>query len=100
MSLPILSLVTFVPLLGAAAILALPRPDAARWIAIPIVGSFQPSDFAGLALIVNLASMLAKRQQRQRNVKNACQRNKCPADEKERLITYAGIFVNEHFFGW
>ena len=37
--------------------------DAARWIAIPIVGSFQPSDFAGLALIVNLASMLAKRQQ-------------------------------------
>ncbi len=37
--------------------------DAARWIAVPIVGSFQPSDFAGLALIVNLASMLAKRQQ-------------------------------------
>lgn len=37
--------------------------DAARWIAIPIVGSFQPSDFASLALIVNLASMLAKRQQ-------------------------------------
>src|SRR5687767_8630588 len=29
--------------------------DAARWITIPIVGSFQPSDFASLALIVNLA---------------------------------------------
>ncbi len=37
--------------------------DASRWISVPIVGSFQPSDFAGLALIVNLASMLAKRQQ-------------------------------------
>src|SRR5688572_18508518 len=37
--------------------------DAARWIHVPIIGSFQPSDFAGLALIVNLASMLAKRQQ-------------------------------------
>lgn len=37
--------------------------DAARWIAVPIIGSFQPSDFASLALIVNLASMLAKRQQ-------------------------------------
>ena len=33
MSLPILSLITFAPLLGAAAILALPRPDSARWIA-------------------------------------------------------------------
>jgi cell division protein FtsW len=37
--------------------------DAARWIQVPIVGSFQPSDFASLALIVNLASMLSKRQQ-------------------------------------
>ncbi len=34
MSLPILSLVTFVPLLGAAAILALPKPATARWIAL------------------------------------------------------------------
>ena len=33
MSLPILSLITFVPLLGAAAILASPKPDSARWIA-------------------------------------------------------------------
>lgn len=38
--------------------------DAARWISLPIAdATFQPSDFAGLALIVNLASMLAKRQQ-------------------------------------
>jgi NADH-quinone oxidoreductase subunit M len=34
MSLPLLSLVTFVPLVGAALILAMPRPDAARWIAL------------------------------------------------------------------
>lgn len=45
--------------------------DAARWIAIPIVGSFQPSDFAGLALIVNLASMLAKRQQNIDDIKDS-----------------------------
>ena len=34
MSLPLLSLVTFVPLLGALAILALPAPSSARWIAL------------------------------------------------------------------
>ena len=34
MSLPILSLVTFVPLLGAAAILLMPKPGSARWIAL------------------------------------------------------------------
>jgi cell division protein FtsW len=37
---------------------------ADRWITIPFIGqSFQPSDLAKLALISNLASMLAKRQQ-------------------------------------
>ncbi len=34
MSLPLLSLVTFVPLLGALAILVLPSANAARWIAL------------------------------------------------------------------
>ncbi|WP_037574850.1 FtsW/RodA/SpoVE family cell cycle protein [Sporocytophaga myxococcoides] len=36
---------------------------ASRWFIIPVINqSFQPSDFAKLALIANLASMLAKRQ--------------------------------------
>ena len=34
MSLPILSLCTFVPLLGALAILLMPRAENARWIAL------------------------------------------------------------------
>jgi NADH-quinone oxidoreductase subunit M len=34
MSLPLLSLCTFFPLVGAAAILLLPRPESARWIAL------------------------------------------------------------------
>lgn len=45
--------------------------EAARWIAVPIVGSFQPSDFASLALIVNLASMLSKRQQNIDDIKES-----------------------------
>jgi cell division protein FtsW len=45
--------------------------EAARWIQVPIIGSFQPSDFASLALIVNLASMLSKRQQNITDIKES-----------------------------
>ena len=46
--------------------------DASRWIQIPLINtSFQPSDFASLALIVNLASMLAKRQQNIEDIKES-----------------------------
>ncbi len=45
--------------------------EASRWIEVPIVGSFQPSDFASLALIVNLASMLSKRQQNIDDIKES-----------------------------
>jgi cell division protein FtsW len=44
--------------------------DAARWINIPVLNtSFQPSDFASLALIIHLASMLSKRQQNIADIK-------------------------------
>jgi cell division protein FtsW len=45
--------------------------EAARWIKVPFFGSFQPSDFASLALIINLASMLSKRQQNIDDVKES-----------------------------
>jgi cell division protein FtsW len=46
--------------------------DAARWISIPIINtSFQPSDFASLVLIINLASMLSKRQQNIDDIKES-----------------------------
>ena len=45
------------------------RNDAARWIDLPIFGSFQPSDFASLALIIHIASMLSKRQQNIEDIK-------------------------------
>jgi cell division protein FtsW len=46
--------------------------DAARWITLPLINtSFQPSDFASLALIINLASMLSKKQQNIEDIKEA-----------------------------
>lgn len=45
--------------------------EASRWINVPFFGSFQPSDFASLALIVNLASMLSKRQQNIDDIKES-----------------------------
>lgn len=45
--------------------------DASRWIALPMGLSFQPSDFASLALIVNIASMMSKRQQNIDDIKES-----------------------------
>lgn len=45
--------------------------DASRWIALPLGLSFQPSDFASLALIINLASMLSKSQQNIEDIKES-----------------------------
>jgi cell division protein FtsW len=61
-----------VPLLCLAFFLGANINDANRWIIIPIINqSFQPSDFAKLALIANLASMLAKRQDHIEDIKES-----------------------------
>ena len=61
-----------VPLLLIAFKLGANINDANRWIIIPIINqSFQPSDFAKLALITNLASMLAKRQNNIEDIKES-----------------------------
>ena len=44
---------------------------ASRWLPLPFGQSFQPSDLASLALIVNLASMLSKRQQNIDDIKES-----------------------------
>jgi cell division protein FtsW len=45
--------------------------EASRWITIPVINqAFQPSDLAKLALIAGLASMLARRQQQIKELKD------------------------------
>lgn len=59
-----LALIVSVPLLIYTWAFGTNINEASRWITIPIINqAFQPSDLAKLALIVALASMLAKRQQ-------------------------------------
>ncbi|MEO9802855.1 MAG: FtsW/RodA/SpoVE family cell cycle protein [Reichenbachiella sp.] len=46
--------------------------EASRWITVPFINqAFQPSDLANFALIVTLASMLAKRQENIDNIKES-----------------------------
>ncbi len=66
-----LALLVSIPLLVYTFVNGTSVNDAARWIEVPLVGSFQPSDFASLALIVNLASMLSKRQQNIDDIKES-----------------------------
>lgn len=66
-----LALLISIPLLVYTFVSGTTVNEAARWIEVPLVGSFQPSDFASLALIVNLASMLSKRQQNIDDIKES-----------------------------
>ena len=57
------ALIISVPILVFTFVMGGELNGASRWLVIPIINqSFQPSDLAKLALIANLASMLAKRQ--------------------------------------
>jgi cell division protein FtsW len=66
-----LALLISIPLLLYTFVNGVSVNGATRWIEVPLVGSFQPSDFASLALIVNLASMLSKRQQNIDDIKES-----------------------------
>ncbi|WP_299251146.1 FtsW/RodA/SpoVE family cell cycle protein [uncultured Cytophaga sp.] len=66
------ALIISVPILVFTFIMGGELNGASRWLVIPIINqSFQPSDLAKLALIANLASMLAKRQANIENFKES-----------------------------
>ncbi|MEQ1745768.1 MAG: FtsW/RodA/SpoVE family cell cycle protein [Saprospiraceae bacterium] len=53
-----------IPLLALTLVIGQSINEASRWIEIPILSiSFQPSDFAKLALVVYIAKMLTKKQE-------------------------------------
>jgi len=61
-----------VPLLALTLIFGMSINEASRWIEIPILSfSFQPSDFAKLALVVYVAKILTKKQEYITNFKEA-----------------------------
>ncbi len=65
-------LMVSVPLLALTLLFGQNINDASRWIEIPILSfSFQPSDFAKLALVVYIAKMLTKKQEYITNFKDA-----------------------------
>ena len=67
-----LVLILCVPLLLYTWVFGTNINEASRWITIPVINqAFQPSDLAKLALIITLASMLAKRQQDIQDFKKA-----------------------------
>jgi cell division protein FtsW len=67
-----LALWTSVPLLLLTWRYGLTLNEASRWLTIPVINkAFQPSDLAQLALIANLANMLAKQQRRIGNFQEA-----------------------------
>jgi cell division protein FtsW len=66
------ALIISVPILVFTFVMGGELNGASRWLVIPIINqSFQPSDLAKLALIANLASMLAKRQANIENFKES-----------------------------
>lgn len=67
-----LVLILSVPLLLYTWVFGTNIHEASRWITIPVINqAFQPSDLAKLAMIITLASMLAKRQQDIQDFKKA-----------------------------
>lgn len=67
-----LALIIAVPLLIFSWQFGTSLNEASRWITIPVINkTFQPSDLAKLALITQLASMLARRQQNIKDFKES-----------------------------